>query len=134
MMLRRSFLLSSMAFTAFPLSLPPSVKSQVLRRARELITDKRNWITRKAFVIPRGGAKISELTQLSVYGAIYRAGYELTRYRSYTVVNGKTYPITEFLRPKDFFTDAQLIKLCDINDNHGHRATLAHLDNLIQEA
>jgi hypothetical protein len=105
-----------------------------LRRARALISDKENWITRKAFGLPPSGAKLRDITQFSAYGAMYRASYDLTRYRSYTTIKGRTYPITEFRRPEDLFTDAQLIEVCRINDQLGHRAILTHLDSLIQDA
>jgi len=134
-MQRRSFMLSLVALPAASLAVLqlPSLKAQILRRARELITDKRHWITRKAFGLPPGGCRLADVRVFSAYGAIYRAGYDLTRYQSYTVLEGKTYPITEFLRPEDLFSEAQLIEIMRINNTKGHQAVLAHLDSLIQE-
>ena len=56
-MQRRSFMLSLAALPAGSLAVLqlPSLKAQILRRARELITDKESWITGKAFVLPPGG-------------------------------------------------------------------------------
>jgi hypothetical protein len=111
-----------------------SLRKKILRRARELISNKRNWITGKAFVFPSSSRRrLVDVQAYSANGAIFRACYDLTRYRSYITVSGKTYPITRYRYPQDFFSDAQLIEVCDINDNHGHAATLAHLDRLIEE-
>jgi hypothetical protein len=89
----------------------PTLRYQILVRAREIITDKKNW-TRFAF-----RRRYKTHTKYCAMGAMLQASLELT---------GSTYAA-------DTYSHISLARLIAINDGIGHTAVLEHMDWLIEK-